>query len=59
MNKLIEQLREKRNLTDEQLKELIETDGYDKELFASAVDIREKLTAEMCTSGADRDQQLL
>ena len=51
MSKLIEQLREKRNLTDEQLKELIETDGYDKELFASAVDIREKLTAEMCTSG--------
>ena len=42
MSKLIEQLREKRNLTDEQLKELIETDGYDKELFASAVDIREK-----------------
>ena len=43
MSKLIEQLREKRNLTDEQLKELIETDGYDKELFASAVDIREKV----------------
>ena len=42
ISKLIEQLREKRNLTDEQLKELIETDGYDKELFASAVDIREK-----------------
>ncbi|MCI5853439.1 MAG: [FeFe] hydrogenase H-cluster radical SAM maturase HydE [Firmicutes bacterium] len=42
MSKLIEQLREKKNLTDGQLKELIETDVYDKELFASAVDIREK-----------------
>ena len=42
MSKLIEELREKKNLTDGQLKELIETDVYDKELFASAVDIREK-----------------
>lgn len=42
MGKLIEELREKKNLTDGQLKELIETDVYDKELFASAVDIREK-----------------
>ena len=42
MSKLIEELREKKNLTDGQLKELIETDVYDKELFASAVDIRKK-----------------
>ena len=42
MSKLIEQLRDEKNLTDEQMKELIETDVYDKELFASAVDIREK-----------------
>ena len=60
MSKLIEQLREKRNLTDEQLKELIETDGYDKELFASAVDIRGKSLRQRCVyPGADRDQQLL
>ena len=43
MSKLIEQLRKEKNLTDGQFEELIGTDVYDRELFASAVDIKEKI----------------
>ncbi len=42
MSKLVEQLQNERNLTDGQFKELIETDAFDHELSASALDIREK-----------------
>lgn len=42
MSNLVEKLREKRTLAVEELKEIIETDAYDRELFASALKIREE-----------------
>lgn len=42
MNSIINDLRKNKNLSDEVLKVLIQTDEYDGELFASALEIREK-----------------
>lgn len=42
MNVLIEKLRRQQNLTDEQIAQLLSTDEYDTELFASALEIRKK-----------------
>ena len=42
MNVLIEKLKKQQNLTDEQIAQLLSTDEYDTELFASALEIRKK-----------------
>lgn len=42
MNVIIDKLRKEQNLTDEQIEQLLSTDEYDRELFASALEIREK-----------------
>ena len=42
MNVFIDKLRKEQNLTDEQIEQLLSTDEYDRELFASALEIREK-----------------
>lgn len=42
MSRLIEQLREDGNLPEEKLQRLLQTDEYDRELFQSAMEIREK-----------------
>ena len=43
MRDLVDKLRKDKNLTDRQLRDLIEADIYDRELFASALEIRKAI----------------
>ena len=42
-NSIVKTLRDEKDLTDTQLKELLETDAYDRELFAAACEVRKSV----------------